>query len=75
MNTVPDAKFLFQTPEENQQEIDKNMRMQIDASNRVFKQKARVKALKTAEKININGEPAVMLKEADEIYQWLIKDL
>ena len=59
--------------ENNQKSIIANLKAQKEAAEQSFKQNAREEALRTAKFIRINDTSDKILKDADKIYQWLIK--
>jgi hypothetical protein len=62
------------TEQKNQQkQIDANLKAQKDAMDADFKRSARQKALSTAQYIRANDTSDKVLKDADKIFQWLIK--
>lgn len=62
------------TEQKNQQKlIDANLKAQKDAADADFKRSTRQKALSTAQFIRSNDTSDKVLKDADKIYQWLIK--
>ena len=65
------------TEQKNQQKlIDTNLKAQKDAQQNDFKITARQKALSTAQFIRgANDTSDLILKDADKIYQWLIKPI
>lgn len=56
-----------------QKQVQANLNAQKEAQNADFKRRAREKALSTAQFIRINDTSDKVLKDADKIYQWLIK--
>jgi len=62
------------TEQKNQQkQFEANLKAQKDAENERFKRSAREMALSTAKYIRSNENADMVLKDADKIYQWLIK--
>lgn len=64
------------TEQKNQQKlVDANAKSQKDAYDAEFKRSARQKALSTAQYIRANDTSDKVLKDADKIFQWLIKPI
>lgn len=61
--------------ESNQKSILANLKAQKDADEERFKRNARETALSTAKFIRANDTSDKVLKDADKIYQWLIKKI
>ena len=60
---------------EQNKRAEANAKAQKDAENERFKRDARQTALSTAKFIRINDTSDKVLKDADKIYQWLIKSV
>lgn len=59
-----------------QKQVQENLNAQKDAQEADFKRSARQKALTTAQFIRgANDTSDLILKDADKIYQWLIKPI
>lgn len=64
------------TKTESKQQVanfNATIKAQKEAEERVFKRNAREEALRTAKFIRVNDTSDKILKDADKIYQWLIK--
>lgn len=59
----------------NQKSVLANVKAQKEAAEKAFKQNAREEALRAAKFIRINDTSDKILKDADKIYQWLIKKI
>lgn len=58
-----------------QKQIEANLKAQKDSENERFKRDARQTALSTAKFIRANDTSDKVLKDADKLFQWLIKPL
>ena len=58
-----------------QKQVQENLKAQKDAQEADFKRSARQKALSTAQYIRANDTSDKVLKDANKIFQWLIKPI